>query len=56
MEDNIKIDTESIKIEKNSKGFNYEFKLIGKVEDQISRISVLNERIKEELAKTKIDS
>jgi hypothetical protein len=42
---------ESIKIEKNSRGVNWEYKLLGKVEEQIARIdnieSVLKSKLKE---------
>jgi len=33
---------ESLKIEKNSRGYNWEFKLIGKVEEQLERIDNIN--------------
>jgi hypothetical protein len=37
---------ESLKIEKNSKGYNYEFKLLGKVEDLIIRAKQIDENLK----------
>jgi hypothetical protein len=43
------IEVESLKIEKNSKGFNYEYRLVGKVEDQIGRITEIEKAIKSKL-------
>jgi len=42
---------ESLKIEKNSRGYNWEFKLIGKVEEQLERIDVI-----EQILKSKFES
>jgi len=38
-------EVESLKIIKNTKGFNWEFKLVGKVEEQIKRIIKINEEL-----------
>ena len=37
---------ESLKIEKNSRGYNWEFKLIGKVEEQLERIDKIEQILK----------
>ena len=42
---------ESLKIEKNSRGYNWEFKLIGKVEEQLERIDFI-----EQILKSKFES
>ena len=42
---------ESLKIEKNSRGYNWEFKLIGKVEEQLERIDAI-----EQILKSKFES
>ena len=34
---------ESLKIVKNTKGWNYEYKLLGTVEDQLKRIDVIEQ-------------
>jgi hypothetical protein len=43
------VEVESVKIEKNSKGFNYEYRLVGRVEEQIQRIPKIEEDIKKQL-------
>ena len=40
---------ESLKIEKNSRGYNWEFKLLGKVEEQLERIAVIEQILKSKL-------
>jgi len=42
---------ESLKIEKNSRGVNWEYRLLGKVEEQIKRIDAI-----EQILKSKFDS
>ena len=42
---------ESLKIEKNSRGYNWEFKLLGKVEEQLERIDDI-----EQILKSKFES
>ena len=42
---------ESLKIEKNSRGYNWEYKLLGTVEEQIKRIDVI-----EQILKSKFES
>jgi len=42
---------ESLKIEKNSRGYNWEYKLLGTVEEQIKRIDAI-----EQILKSKFES
>jgi len=42
---------ESLKIEKNSRGYNWEYRLLGTVEEQIERIDVI-----EQILKSKFES
>ena len=42
---------ESLKIEKNSRGYNWEYRLLGTVEEQIKRIDVI-----EQILKSKFES
>lgn len=47
-------EVETLKITKNTKGYNFEYKLIGKVEEQISRIKEINKEL-EKLNKSEVN-
>jgi len=38
---------EKIKLTKNTKGYNWEIKLVGKPEDQMERLKVLNQEMRD---------
>lgn len=40
------LDVESLKITKNTKGYNWEYRLVGKPEDQLDRIDTLEKELK----------
>jgi len=42
---------ESLKIEKNSRGYNWEYKLLGKIEEQFNRIEAIEIHLKSKFNK-----
>lgn len=44
---------ESLKIEKNSRGYNWEYKLLGKVEEQLNRINEIEKLLLTKLKEVK---
>jgi hypothetical protein len=46
---------ESLKLEKNSKGYNWEFKLLGKVEDLINRAKEIDLNLQSKFNKQEVN-
>ncbi len=49
------LETESLKIERNSRGYNHEYRLVGKVEDSLKRIDAIEKQIRVEIDKQTVD-
>ena len=46
---------ESLKVEKNSRGYNWEYKLVGKVEDNFGRMDAIEEVLTKKYGEKKED-
>lgn len=45
------LETESLKIEKNSRGYNWEYRLVGPVEESLKRIDNIEKQVRIEIDK-----